>query len=112
VYYNLINNAPRKGYEMSETVTAIYERGVLRLLTPLHLPEHTRIEIQIVSRSSAAEDERQRVRQALLDAGVIRPRPPAEPVQPVPETRLAAAAKALAAAGSLSELIIAERNGR
>jgi len=97
---------------MSETVTAIYERGILRLLTPLYLPEHTCIQIQIVSPSPVSEDERHRVRQALLDAGVIRPRPPAEPIQPIPETQLVAAAKVLAAAGPLSELVIAERNER
>ena len=52
------------------------------------------------------------MRQALLDAGVIRPRPPADPIQPVSEAQLAAAADALAAAGPLSELVIAEREGR
>lgn len=97
---------------MSETVAAIYERGVLRPLTPLVLPEHARVQIQIVAQSLAAQEERRRVRQALLDAGVIRSRPSAEPVQPVSEAQLAASANALAAAGSLSDLIIAAREGR
>ena len=98
---------------MTETIAANYEQGVLRPLTPLSLPEHTRVQIQIVVQTSAAHrDERQLVRQALLEAGVIQPRPPADPVQAVSEARLAEAAKTLAVAGPLSELIIAEREGR
>jgi predicted DNA-binding antitoxin AbrB/MazE fold protein len=97
---------------MNGTVPAIYEQGVLRPLIPLHLPEHAHVQVQIVVPSPGAEEERQRVRQALLDAGVIRPRSSVEPVQPVSEARLAAAAEALATAGPLSELIIAERDGR
>ena len=97
---------------MSETIIATYEQDVLRPLTPLSLPEHTRVQIQIVAQIPAVEEERHLVRQALLDAGLIKLHPPVEPVQPVSETQLAAAADALAAAGSLSELIIAERDGR
>lgn len=97
---------------MKETIVAIYEQGVLRPLTPLILPEHTHVQIQIVAPAPAVQEERHWVRQALLDAGVIRFRPPAEPVQPVSEAQLAAAADALAAAGPLSELVIAEREGR
>lgn len=97
---------------MSETIAAVYERGVLRPLTPLVLPERTRVQIQIIAPVPTAQEERRQVRQALLDAGVIRPRPPADPIQPVSEARLAAAADALAVAGPLSELVIAEREGR
>jgi len=97
---------------MGETISVVYERGVLRPLKPLLLPDRARVEIQIMAQSLDAEDERQRVRQALLDAGVIRPRSQAEPVQPVSEEQLLGAAIALAEAGPLSELVIAERNGR
>lgn len=97
---------------MNETVTAVYEKGVLRPLTPLALPERTHVQIKIVVQPPTAQAERQQVRQALLDAGVIRPHPPAMPVKEVSEAQLAEAANALAAAGSLSELIIAEREGR
>jgi len=44
----------------------------------------------------------------LLKAGIIRPRPPVERVPPVSDAELTAAANALAVAGPLSELIIAE----
>jgi predicted DNA-binding antitoxin AbrB/MazE fold protein len=97
---------------MSGTIPAVYENGVLRLLTPLALPEHTRVEIQIVTQSSVAETERQQVRRALLEAGIIRPQAASEAIQPVSETDLAAAAQALGQAGPLSALIIAERAGR
>ena len=97
---------------MSETIAAIYEQGVLRPLIPLSLPEHAHVQIQIVAQTFTAQDERQLVRQALLEAGIIQPHRSVDPVQPISEARLAKAAKALAAAGPLSELIIAEREGR
>jgi predicted DNA-binding antitoxin AbrB/MazE fold protein len=53
---------------MSETIHAVYEQGVLRPLTPLHLPEHTQVEISI-NPITNAEEERQRVRQALIAGG-------------------------------------------
>jgi predicted DNA-binding antitoxin AbrB/MazE fold protein len=96
---------------MSETITVIYERGVLRPLKPLALPESTRVEIQIVSQPSAGQ-EKDRVRQALLDAGIIQRRTLIKPLQPVSEELLAEAASALAEAGPLSDLIITERDGR
>jgi len=97
---------------MKETIAAIYEQGVLRPLTPLALPERTHVQIQIVALIPAVQEEHHQVRQALLDAGVIRLRPPTGPIPLVSEAQLAAAANALAAAGPLSELIIAEREGR
>lgn len=62
--------------------------------------------------AALAEQERQRVLQVLLAAGVIHPRPLAELIAPVSEAQLDAAARALAAAGPLSEEIMAEREGR
>lgn len=94
---------------MNDTITVVYENGVLRPLTPLSLPEHTRIEIQIVEQANTATAEREQVRQVLLAAGIIRFQTMTEPVQPVSETALAAAAQSLGQAGPLSDLIIAER---
>lgn len=96
---------------MSEIIHAVYEQGVLRPLTPLHLPEHTHVQISI-DPISKAEEERQRVRQALIAGGVIRPHFASSLIEPISEEALAAAAQALAKAGPLSELIIAEREGR
>ena len=97
---------------MTGTIPAIYENGVLRLLTPLPLPEHTPVEIQIITPTPAAETERQRVRRALAEAGLIQPLAVTETPQAISETDLAVAAQTLGQAGPLSTLIIDERAGR
>ena len=84
---------------MSETITAIYEKGVLRPIQRLTLPEHTRVDLRIVARYESDADERQKVRQALLDAGVIQPHPTVNTLPMVTDAELAAAAQALGAAG-------------
>jgi predicted DNA-binding antitoxin AbrB/MazE fold protein len=93
---------------MNETVTAVYEHGVLRPLMPLHMLERTRVQICILTEPK----DRQRVRQVLLDAGIIRSRQAEEPVEPVSEAQIESAARALAAAGPLSERVLAERGER
>lgn len=55
---------------MSQQFQAIYEQGMLRLITPLHLPESTHVsgtldESTVMERPSAAEIKRQ---QEALDA--------------------------------------------
>jgi len=97
---------------MGTTFTAIYEQGILRPLLPLALPEHAAVEVCIVSRPAWVEKafaDRQQVYEALQDAGLIQPHPDFASVQPVSEAELVAAAEALAVAGPISELIIAER---
>jgi predicted DNA-binding antitoxin AbrB/MazE fold protein len=101
-----------EGMRMNESIAVIYEGGVLRPLQPLALPEHVRLEVRIVRRRQQINDERQRAYDALQAAGVIGAQPPAEALPAVSDAQLAAAAKALAAAGPLSELVIAEREGR
>ncbi len=97
---------------MSTTFTAIYEQGILRPLLPLSLPERARVEVRIVPRSARAKKaptDQQHVYEALMDAGLIKAQTSAEFVPPISEADLAAAADALAAAGPISDLIIAER---
>ena len=97
---------------MSETFTVIYEHGVLRPLMPLPLPENARIQVRIVrpsARTGKAQPDRQRVLEALLDAGLIRPTTATDPIESVSDQELAKAAKALGMAGPISELIMAER---
>lgn len=96
---------------MSDAIAVIYEGGVLRPLHPLPWPEHTRLEVRLVRRQRGS-DTRQQVYDVLEAAGVIGASPPPEPLPMVSEAQLVAAAKALGAAGPLSELIIAEREGR
>ncbi len=97
---------------MSDSITVIYEGGILRPLQPLALPEHARLEVRIVRRRGRASDERQQAYDALQAAGVINAQPLAEALTVVSDEELAVAAKALATAGPLSELVIAEREGR
>jgi predicted DNA-binding antitoxin AbrB/MazE fold protein len=94
---------------MREEIAVVYEGGVLRPLQPLALPEHTWLEVRVIRRDV---DARQQVYDVLEAAGVIAALPPPEPLPVISEAELAAAAQALAAAGPLSELIIAERDGR
>lgn len=98
---------------MDETITAIYEQGVLRPLTPLELPEHARVEITIRAPDQTA-DQRQKVEQALRAAGLLAASPPRIPQAPVlSEEARAALAQRIGAAGGMpfSEIIIEEREG-
>ncbi len=97
---------------MITTVEAIYKQGILHPLKPLSLPEQTRVQIQITGQTPAKKSERPRARQALLKAGIIQPRHSVESKDSVSEAELSAAAHSLAAAGPISELIIADRDKR
>jgi predicted DNA-binding antitoxin AbrB/MazE fold protein len=98
--------------EMNESIAVIYEGGVLRPLQPLSLPEHTRLEIQLVRRRRSTSDPRKLAYDVLQAAGIISVQLPTEDLPMISEAQLAAAARDLAVAGPLSELIIAEREGR
>ena len=97
---------------MNEIIEAIYEHGILRLSKPLSLPDKTHVQVNILVRQSTIQEEKQKVRQSLINAGIICKDPSPENIEQVSEERLAMAAKVIASAGSLSELIIAERDGR
>lgn len=96
-------------------VMAIYENGVLRPLTPLALPEHTRVQVHVrpvLAPTDAAEHRRQ-VREALVEAGLSLPSPPPPPASsPISAERREELARLFAAGRPLSELIIEEREGR
>ena len=96
---------------MSTTFTAIHEGGVLRPLTPLSLPEHARVQVKIVksTRKKNAASGREQVYNVLHDAGLVKPQATPDALLSVSEMELAAAADALGTAGSISDLIIAER---
>ena len=91
---------------MSGNIAVIYEKGVLRPLQPLNLPEHTRLEIRIVD---TALTDAEKAHQVLMQAGLIRPSAPAE-TEPVSERERLQAADAYGQAGPLSDWIIAERD--
>ncbi len=100
---------------MVQTTTAIYEQGTLRLLEPLVLPEHARVRVQVetVEPLSPAE-ELERAREALRQAGLLVPVPDSvrEQARTVPASERERIAQILAKAGSLSDLIISERESR
>jgi predicted DNA-binding antitoxin AbrB/MazE fold protein len=98
--------------EMNESIAVIYEGGVLRPLQPLALPEHSRLEVRLVRRRRPTGDQRKLAYDALQAAGIISAQLPAEDLPTISEAQLAAAARDLSVAGPLSELIIAEREGR
>ncbi len=56
-------------YEVSQTTTAIYERGVLYLQEPITLPEHAQVRVQILEQVGN-QDETRRVQQVLFEAEV------------------------------------------
>ncbi|MDO8972004.1 MAG: DUF104 domain-containing protein [Saprospiraceae bacterium] len=92
---------------MTEIITAIYEKGNLRLLKPLPLPDKSEIQIQILNLPST---ERQKARSVLVEAGILVEPAQLQKASPVSEEALSLSAMRLAQAGSLSEQIIAARD--
>ena len=99
---------------MEQTVTAIYENGILRPLDPLDLPEHARVQLSITALPPpvAAEVHRHQVRAVLIAAGLALPESAAQPVQPLSEQEREELARRLPVGRPLSEIIIEEREGR
>ena len=96
---------------MTTEAMAIYENGVLRLLTPVSLPEHARVRLAILSQEGP-EDELRRSEAALIAAGLVKPAGPQRELKSVSPRRRAELARLYAVGGPLSEVIIAERDGR
>jgi len=103
---------------MNQKVTAIYENCVLRPLTPLDLPEHSevRIELQQVSAPAAATTPDDtlacRVRRALVAAGLSQSAGAASETITLPEHRRNELAHRFSAARPLSDLIREDRESR
>jgi predicted DNA-binding antitoxin AbrB/MazE fold protein len=101
---------------MSQTITAIYANGVLRPVRPLDLPEQAQVEIE-VKQVAAPEaewlDERSRIHQALVAAGLALEHPvnpqPAAPLSAEERERIG---RVFAVGKPLSEIIIEEREGQ
>ena len=97
---------------MSQVITAVYTQGVLRPLTPLNLSEQMQVELEVrpLVPLTAPLNERNRVLQALAEAGVICNRP-FDPIPPSPlsEEEELELAESFAGEPPLSELIIEER---
>jgi predicted DNA-binding antitoxin AbrB/MazE fold protein len=96
---------------MSTQATAIYEEGVLRLLTPVSLPERARVRVQILT-DEESDEELHRAEEALVATGLVKPLTPPAEVKTVSRARRAELAQMYAAGGPLSDVIIAERDRR
>ncbi len=97
---------------MDTQITVIYEKGVLRPLQPLSLPEYTKLEIHMFMPPKNNIAAGKQAEQALISAGVISDIPVTAPPGNVSEEELETAAKIMGAAGPLSDVILAERDGR
>lgn len=98
---------------MSQMITAIYENGVLRPLTPLELPDHTEVLIRLetVLERPEAETHRREVDRVLTAAGLMLPRVTDHPSLLTDAAR-AALSRRIPAGRPLSEIIVEERAER
>jgi predicted DNA-binding antitoxin AbrB/MazE fold protein len=100
---------------MSQTVTAVYEKGVLRPLAALMLPESAQVEIHIerIWIQVAPTAEQQRVHEMLKAVGLVQGNIVAlDAPEPLSEERQTELAKLLAVGKPLSEMILEEREDR
>jgi len=93
---------------MSEVIRAVYERGVLRPLHPLDLPEKQEVRIQIWPEEGTREEE---ILRLMVNAGLMRPRPRHEPPPPLSDEERRALAEQIGRAPGkpISEIVIEER---
>jgi predicted DNA-binding antitoxin AbrB/MazE fold protein len=102
---------------MIETVTAVYEKGMLRPLQPLNLRERQTVRIQIMpdepARPEEPADEVEQIIQSLVASGLMYPRPKRDTIPPDPlsaKERQALADRLGSAPGkSASEMVIEDR---
>ncbi|MGH9898954.1 MAG: antitoxin family protein [Pyrinomonadaceae bacterium] len=100
---------------MPQKITAVYENGILRPLTPIDLPENTEVKLDIHLAGSAGANMSHLmcVRQALNAAGLIRSSlQSSSKDELLPPERLAELASLFSTTRPLGELISEEREGR
>lgn len=64
-------------------ITAVYENGLLRPLTPLNLVDGQIVRLQVLPTDTPLEDESTAVERVLVAAGLMRPRPETIPPTPI-----------------------------
>lgn len=94
---------------MSEILTAVYEKGILRPLRPLNLQERQRVRVQVWPEEPV--DQVENVIQNLVEDGVITPPLGYSEVDPPSEEERLELAEILGRAPGrpLSEIIVEER---
>ncbi len=107
---------------MTEIVTAVYEKGILRPLQPLKLRERQTVRIQVLLDEPGirnvlddGEDEIEEIISSLVAAGLMRPRPKRDVIPPDPlsaqERQTLADRLGSAPGNSTSEMVIEDRGG-
>lgn len=99
---------------MSEIISAVYENGVLRPLSPLPLPSGSKVRLQILAEepaTSEAATEEKRIIQSLIAQGLLTPPPRNPDIEPVSEEARRELFEKLAQRPGkpLSEIIIEDR---
>ena len=92
-------------------ITAIYEKGLLRPLTPLNLTDRQTVRLQVLPADAPIEDEGGAAVRALVAAGLMRPRAETMPPAPMSDVERRELAHRLGQAPGkpLSETIIDDR---
>jgi predicted DNA-binding antitoxin AbrB/MazE fold protein len=98
-----------EGVVMSTQAIAIYEEGVLWLLTPVSLPERARVRVQILT-DEKADAELHRAEEALVATGLVKPLELPLELKTVSRARRAELARLYATGGPLSDVILTERD--
>ncbi len=97
---------------MTEIVTAVYEKGVLRPLHPLNLRERQTVRLQLLAEKPAQdENQAQAAIRMLVAAGRLTPPPGRSDVEPMSEQERRELADRMGRAPGkpLSEIIIKDR---
>jgi hypothetical protein len=100
------------------TIRARYEHGVLRPLTPLALAEGTEVDVSVViplllTPPNPATTARDRLRLALVAAGLLAPIPSVDPtLHPLTTEALHAFWEQIPVGKPLSEIVIEDREER
>lgn len=90
---------------MTQIITAVYEKGLLRPLQKLNLREQEMVQIQILP----ANGEARAALAVLVSAGLVKPDTRKDVPPEIPEDRRREVADALGAIGPVSKLIIQDR---
>ena len=98
---------------MTESVTAVYENGVLRPLRPLKLRERQTVRLQIVADEPTEPEDEAAIRM-LVEAGILTPPPGHSDVEPISEQERRELADKLGRVPGkpLSQIIIEDRGER
>lgn len=93
------------------TFRGVYNKGTVYLREQVELPDNTEVDVSLrpVKRQGQTQSERDRIHALFLAEGLVKPRSQTQTEPPLSPEREAELAEKLAKAGSLSELIIKER---